>query len=125
MLSAISISRLKECHPDIQKVVELAASRFPMSVLEGHRGQVAQDKAYAAGTSKAKWPESKHNKMPSEAVDLAPVPLDWKNLPRFKKMAEVVLQAATDLGVPMVWGGNFKSFTDMPHFELASPKKPG
>lgn len=125
MLSAISIARLKECHKDLQRVVELAASRFPMSVLCGHRGQVEQDKAYAAGTSKVKWPNSKHNKVPAEAVDLCPIPLDWKNMPRFRKMAEVVQQAALDIGVEIVWGGDFKTFSDMPHFELATPKPKG
>ena len=123
MLSPVSIERLRACHPDIQRVVELAASRFPFTVLCGFRGEEEQTKAFAEGKSRAKWGESKHNATPSQAVDLAPLPIDWENLPRFRTMANVVLQAAKELNVQLVWGGDFKKLKDMPHFELASPKK--
>jgi peptidoglycan L-alanyl-D-glutamate endopeptidase CwlK len=33
-------------------------------------------------------------------------------------------QAATDLNVPIVWGGDWKSFRDGPHFELNRSKYP-
>ncbi len=119
-LNAISISRLKTCHPDLQKVVTLAASRFPLMVICGYRGKEDQNKAFESGASKLKYPRSRHNKNPSLAVDLGPVPLDWNNTDRFKEMADVVMKAAVDLGISLVWGGSWKGIVDMPHFQLAT-----
>ena len=38
----------------------------------GHRNKEDQNKAFAEGKSKLKWPKGKHNKLPSQAVDAAP-----------------------------------------------------
>lgn len=35
------------------------------------------------------------------------------------QVAVAVLQAASQLGIGLVWGGSWKNFVDMPHFELA------
>lgn len=89
-------------------------------VICGHRGKEDQNKAFEAGTSKLKFPRSLHNKSPSLAVDLSPIPLDWNNTERFKEMADVVMKAAVDLGIALVWGGSWKGFPDLPHFQLAT-----
>ena len=34
------------------------------------------------------------------------------------QVAAGILQAAALLGYPLTWGGNWKSYVDMPHFEL-------
>lgn len=34
------------------------------------------------------------------------------------QVATAVLAAASQLGVPLVWGGHWNNFVDMPHFEL-------
>lgn len=117
-LSKLSRERLSQCHPDLQRVVELASGRFPMAVIQGHRGQAEQDAAFARGASKLKWPNSRHNSTPSEAVDLVPMPLDWNNISRFEELGRVVKQAAVDLGIELDWGGDWKRFRDYPHFEL-------
>ena len=33
-------------------------------------------------------------------------------------VATAILASASQLGVPMRWGGHFKSFKDLPHFEV-------
>lgn len=35
------------------------------------------------------------------------------------EVATAILAAASQLGVPLAWGGHWKDFVDMPHFELA------
>jgi len=117
-----SKERLEQCHPDIRRVVEMAADRFPLTVLCGHRTEAEQNEAFHKGASKLQWPKSRHNSLPSEAVDLAPYPINWADTGRFKKMAEVVLAVAGELGVSLDWGGNWNKFIDMPHFEIRIKK---
>ena len=42
------------------------------TILEGFRGKEKQDKYFSEGFSKVQWPNGKHNKNPSLAVDVAP-----------------------------------------------------
>lgn len=44
------------------------------SVIKGHRGRREQDAAYEAGTSKLRWPQGKHNDLPSKAIDVQTYP---------------------------------------------------
>lgn len=53
-----------------------------------------------------------------EAVDIAPYPIDWNDLNRFRKLSEHIKKKAVQLGIPITWGGNFKTLVDMPHYEL-------
>jgi peptidoglycan L-alanyl-D-glutamate endopeptidase CwlK len=117
-LSNKSLERLATCDPGIVLVVRDAIKDFDFTVLEGHRGEKAQNEAFHAGKSQLKWPKSNHNTLPSEAIDLAPWPIDWNDTARFTLMATHILASASRLGIPMVWGGHWKSFKDMPHFEL-------
>jgi len=50
----------------------VAIREWDFMVLEGHRDRAKQDAMVAAGTSTLKWPHSKHNAMPSLAMDVAP-----------------------------------------------------
>jgi peptidoglycan LD-endopeptidase CwlK len=117
-LSQLSRKRLSECHPDLQRLVELASSRLPLAVIQGHRNEADQNAAFDRGNSKLRWPKSRHNSLPAEAVDLVPQPLDWNNISRFEELGRVVKQAALDLGIEIDWGGDWKKFRDYPHFEL-------
>ncbi len=53
-----------------------------------------------------------------EAVDIAPYPIDWNDLNRFRKLSEHILKKAKQLNIPITWGGNWKTLVDMPHYEL-------
>lgn len=110
-----------------------ALKYFDFSVIQGHRGKEAQDRAVAEGRSKTPWPTSKHNAFPSRAVDLAPYPQDWSDREaahlRFAFMMGVVKVCADHLGVKvrfgMDWSRNLdprdESFLDLPHVELDEP----
>ena len=113
-----SLERLSTCHPDIQRVLGAAIEFIDFVVLEGHRGQEAQDTAYHDGKSQLQWPESRHNRVPSEAVDIAPWPLDWNDREAFFYLAGVIQATARHLGVRLRWGGRWK-MQDLPHFEIA------
>ena len=117
VLSDISRKRLGSCHADLQRLVEMVAEDFPILVICGHRNKADQDAAFAAKASKLKWPHSRHNTSPSEAVDLAPLPLNWNEKKAFKALATLVKAAADKLGVEIEWGGDW-AFYDGGHFQL-------
>lgn len=122
-----SLEHFATLHPDLQRVVEEAIKVTDFTVLVGHRGEAEQNAAFAAGKSKLKWPKSAHNTLPSDAVDLAPYPIDWSDRERFCYLAGVVMACAARIGVKLRWGGDWngngvfsdETFSDLPHFELA------
>lgn len=109
---------LKECHEDLQRIMNEVIKEIDIVVLCGHRGEEEQNEAYANGHSKAKFGQSKHNHFPALAIDVAPYPLDWNNIESFEKMGEVVMRKADELGIKIKWGRDFKGLKDYPHFEL-------
>jgi len=113
-----SYRRLATCRTALQSLVLAAAEDYELMVLCGHRGEADQNKAFDTGKSKVRWPNGRHNSLPSRAVDLAPWPLDWEDLGRFDAMGRHVLEVAKRLQIPVIWGGNWKRFVDRPHFEL-------
>ena len=117
-LNQSSLNHLKSCDPRLSKVAHECIKTFDFQVICGHRSKAAQDKAVREKKSKAKWPTSKHNKTPSLAMDCTPRPLDWNNIESFKTMAKHMKAAASKVGVPIKWGGDFKGFFDGPHFEI-------
>lgn len=120
VFSEKSLQRLGECHEDLQRVLRMAVEVMDFKVLQGHRGEAEQNKAFAEGKSKLQWPNSKHNQLPAQAVDVAPYPIDWEDRRRFHELAGVIKGIAHALGVQVKWGGNWERFKDYPHFELSA-----
>lgn len=118
-----SLERLATCHPDLQRIANELIKELNVSIICGHRDKEAQDFAYAHGFSKAKWPESKHNSVPSHAVDIAPWDdalkgINWTNTAAFQDMCQRVERIASELGIKIRLGRDF-SFVDIDHIELA------
>ena len=130
--SETSIKNLEEAHPDLQLLFKTVIKFYDCSVIEGHRGEEEQNRAYYKGHSKLKFPKSKHNKTPAMAVDVMPYPKDWKNTKRFYHFGGFVMAIADMLkerGLmehTVRWGGDWdsdndlddQSFMDLVHFEL-------
>ena len=117
-LSRRSLERMQRVHPDLVKVVMLAIelTEVDFGVTEGVRTIERQRELFAKGASKTM--NSRH--LTGHAVDLvayigSEVRWDW---PLYHKIADAMKRAANSLGVPIVWGGDWKSFKDGPHFEL-------
>lgn len=113
-----SLDRLKGVHPDLQKVVRRAIELTPIdfTITEGLRTLERQKTLLAAGASQTL--KSRH--ITGHAIDFAAlvggeVRWDW---PLYGKIAEAFKAAATELGVPIIWGGDWKSLRDGPHVEL-------
>jgi peptidoglycan L-alanyl-D-glutamate endopeptidase CwlK len=112
---------LETCNPILTTIAysALSASIIDFTVLCGHREEEEQNKAFERGVTLVKWPNSKHNSLPSLAVDVIPYPLkSWEDLEEFAYMAGIIIATAKHLDIKIRWGGHFKNFKDMPHFEL-------
>jgi peptidoglycan L-alanyl-D-glutamate endopeptidase CwlK len=118
-----SRERLKTCHPDLQRLFESVIEDRDCSVLEGHRDPERQEMLFRTGKSKVK--KGKHNNVPSDAVDVAPYPIDWNDTVRFVEFGQFVVARAKELDIPIRWGGDWdgdgdrsdQSFDDLVHFE--------
>lgn len=121
-----SRSKLEQCDERIIAVFERVVREFDCSVLEGHRSNERQEQLFAEGKSKLRAGQSKHNKIPSLAIDAAPYPIDWNDRERFHYFAGYVKGVAQEMGVKLRWGGDWDSdwqvsdnnFDDLPHFEI-------
>jgi peptidoglycan L-alanyl-D-glutamate endopeptidase CwlK len=85
-------------------------------VIEGLRSVTRQKKLVAQGASKTM--NSRH--LTGHAVDIVPIidgviRWDW---PLYDVLAVAVKKAAKELDVMLVWGGDWVTFRDGPHFEL-------
>lgn len=125
ILNERSRKRLQGVHGDLVRVVLRAAeiTEVDFVVTEGVRTQARQKQLVAAGASKTM--KSRH--LTGHAVDLAAmigneVRWDW---PLYAKIAAAMKRAAAELGVPIEWGGDWKTFKDGPHFQLPWVQYPG
>lgn len=130
-LDKASEARLVGVHPDLVKVVRRAAeiTAIPFRILEGVRTLARQKQLVAKGASQTLRSRHIPAGRPSvaHAVDLGAlvggsVRWDW---PLYDRLAVAMKQAAHDVGVPIEWGGDWRSFKDGPHFQLPWAKYPG
>jgi len=117
-LSIRSRTRLKGVHPALVAVVELAITKSPVDfmITEGLRTPERQASLVKAGASQTL--KSRH--LTGHAVDVAAlvdgqVRWDW---PLYGLISAAFKSAAAELKTPIIWGGDWKSLRDGPHFEL-------
>lgn len=117
-LSERSLKSLEGVHADLVKVVKRADELCDVEfvVTEGLRSMKRQRQLMAAGATRTL--NSRH--ITGHAIDLAAivdgeVRWDW---PLYDLISKAMLAAAKELGVPVIWGGSWRSFKDGPHFEL-------
>lgn len=126
------------CHPDLQTIARAVLQIHDCSFIQGHRDKETQDKYYANKTSHVQYPNSKHNTLPSMAMDLAPYKkgdntYDMENVLFFSGIVITVAKLLLQEGVishQLMWGGNWSvkadhkfafdrdGFYDGIHFEL-------
>lgn len=117
-LSRRSLERLQRVHPDLVRVVMRAIqiTEVDFGITEGVRTIEKQREYVAKGASRTM--NSRH--LTGHAVDLAAyvgveVRWDW---PLYYKLADAMKAAAKELNVSIVWGGDWVTLKDGPHFEL-------
>jgi peptidoglycan L-alanyl-D-glutamate endopeptidase CwlK len=118
MLNTRSLTALKGVHGDLVRVVKRAAELAPGSfiVTEGLRTVERQRDLFARGLSKTM--KSRH--LTGHAIDFAPLidgQVTWKT-PAFLPVIAAFKRVAADMKVPIVSGGDWRTFKDYPHIEL-------
>jgi len=125
-----SKATLSTADSKLQTLFNEVIKYYDCTIICGHRGQAEQDAVFASGKSKLKYPKSKHNTNPARAVDVAPSytgkGIPWEDREKFILFAGFVLGVASQMGIDIVWGGDWDSdkemkehsFWDAPHFEL-------
>ena len=123
-LSVRSNWNLNGVHKDLVAVVDRAIqiTTVDFAVIEGVRSPEKQKQLFESGASQTL--NSRH--ITGHAVDLAAwaageIRWDW---PLYPKIATAMKQAATELGVAIEWGGDWKTFKDGPHFQLRRKEYP-
>lgn len=123
-LSPRSLARLDGVHPVLIEVVKSAILRTTVdfTVVEGLRTPARQRELVAAGKSQTL--NGLHLRQADgygHAVDLAPLvggAIPWNDWAKFQDLADVVKACAATVGVPVEWGGDWKTLKDGPHFQL-------
>ena len=124
-----SEKNLSEVHPDLVRVIRDSFDRSPKRfvVIEGRRSIQRQADLIASGASAIKDPaQGRH--VQGMAVDVMLLDQDgravWETA-AYRDLASVVLGVSRELGIPVTWGGSWRSFPDGPHFELPRDSYPG
>lgn len=117
-LSKRSLDRLQGVHPRLVAVVKEASALSPVDfmITEGVRTKARQAALVRAGASRIM--ASRH--LTGHAVDVAAmvegqVRWDW---PLYPRIAAAFKAAAARQGTAIIWGGDWVSLRDGPHFEL-------
>ena len=133
IFSPKSQQKLNTCHPNIIFLFEHVVKEYDCSILEGARSDKRQNELFKSGASKKKAGQSKHNHLPSLAVDVSPYPIpknwgadNFKELARFYHFAGYVKATAEKLGIEIRWGGDWngnnkftdQGFDDLVHYEI-------
>ena len=110
------------------RLIEISDRAIQISIIDfgipssgGLRTVEDQAKLFTAGLSKADGRVNKSYHQTGRALDVYAY-VDGKASWEKEHLAIVgcaMLQAAAELGYKLEWGGLFRSFTDMPHFQLS------
>ena len=122
--SSRSLRNLEGVHPDLVAVAHraLQVTEIDFLVTEGLRTREKQIELVRAGASRTT--RSRH--LTGHAIDVAAwvageVRWDW---PLYEELSRTFKRAALELKIPIVWGGDWKSFRDGPHYELSRTEYP-
>ena len=121
-----SISKLATCDQRLQRVFHEVVANFDCTILEGYRDKERRNRMVEEGKSRVRWPDGKHNTVPSKAVDVTPYPIAWDDRERQTLFAGFVLATAKAMGTELRWGGDWSMdfevkdnrFDDLVHFEI-------
>ena len=122
-----SLNNLKNVDGRLVDICNELIKRVDFTVIEGHRTIERQQELYKQGFSQLDGinKKGKHNYSPSLAIDIIPYekghnPFDGskKSEAMFVSLAKEFKKVAMEKDIAVVWGGDWKSFKDLPHFQI-------
>ncbi len=122
--SGRSLEKLNTCDLSLQLLFLSVVQSFDCTVVCGYRKKHAQNKAFKQGFSGVEYPNSKHNTIPSSAIDVYPYPVPRlpsgeidNNSPLWEEFMQFVKEKAKEMGIVLVCGGDWAK-KDYPHYEI-------
>lgn len=133
-----SLDNLNGVHPKLRELMEASIKDSPedFTITEGLRTQQRQKELYAQGrttkgikVTNADGVKNKSNHQAKSdgfgyAVDLYPYfngsvqVSHTETIPRLKRIADHIKNKAKQMNIKVIWGGDWKSPYDPPHFEI-------
>ena len=127
-----SLAKLDTVDTQLRKLFMEVIKIHDCAVIFGYRTKEEQEEMVEKGYSKLIYPNSKHNVLPSKAVDVVPYfanhnpKIDWQDTDKFYYFAGIVKGIASQLGIKITWGNDWDNdndfketkWVDMPHYEL-------
>ena len=124
-----SAQKLATCDQRLQDIMNEAIKHVDIGITCGYRDKAGQDEAFNNKKSKLQFPNSKHNVIPSKAVDFVPfvdLTIVWNDKELIGNIAFFIKGIAAAKGINVRlgydWNGNFKAsdetFMDAFHIEL-------
>jgi len=102
------------------RAIQITKIDFGIPNTGGIRSEKAQNKLFKEGRSKADGYEKRSKHQEGKALDFyawVHGAASWEK-EYLAQVAAAFLQAANEFQIKIQWGGLWKSFEDMPHFEL-------
>ncbi len=104
------------------------------SIIQGHRPEDEQNAAFDAGNSKLRWPDGKHNSIPSTALDMRPHPWPKKKETQREDLAYLAglyVALGSTMELTLRWGGDWDQdgessdnrWDDLFHIEIVKDKE--
>jgi len=106
----------------LDRAMEISIYDFGIPSSGGLRSTEEQAALFTAGVSKADGRTHKSFHQTGNAVDVYAFvngKASWDH-EHLAVVAASMLQASSELGIPLEWGGLWTGFCDRPHFQLAS-----
>lgn len=105
---------------------ELQFELFKRGRIEKNGVWVVENKLLVITNCDGYIKKSNHNFLPSKAIDIAPYPINWRDINRMYYFAGFVKGIAQKMGIKIRWGGdwdgdtdlNDQTFNDLVHFEV-------
>ncbi|MEZ8619097.1 M15 family metallopeptidase [Vibrio splendidus] len=123
VLSVRSQNKMRGVHPDLQRVVRraLELTPFDFGITSGQRSAKEQNALFKKGASQLDGYSKKSRHQTGHAIDFVVYDensqVTW-GFSYYEQVSWAFKQAARELDVPIVWGGDWVSFKDGPHVEL-------
>lgn len=131
VFSKSSKKKLLTCRSELQALFFAVIEHYDCKILIGYRSEEEQNEAFKSKKSKLRYPNSKHNYIPSKAADAIPwfisePHIRWDDIKKFYQFGGFVQGMAKALNLKIRWGGNWdmddelhdQSFFDLVHFEV-------
>lgn len=123
-----SLRELEGIDPDLRKVCDLALKLTPIDFIITDGKRTIEEQRHYVKIGASKTMNSRHLK--GDAIDFVALIPDTSGKKKvsyrfeaMKKIAGAFKKAAKQLDIPIEWGGDWKSFKDTPHIQLAKRKK--